>query len=117
MRRISTIPDLIRFTFELKQNEYGVNAAQIDLKWNEFKLEPRFDRVLLYHFNETVMYPPESFSGNNHQSDLKSMDRTYSLFASEHKAICVEFQSDDSVVHQSIDFELNIRYDVCKWTE
>ena len=63
------------FYFELKQNDYGVNAAQIDLKWNAFKLEPGFDRVVLRHFNETIVYPP--FSGNNHQSDLKSMDRSY----------------------------------------
>ena len=29
----------------------------------------------------------------------------------------IEFQSDDSVVEQGFDFELNVRYDVCEWTE
>ena len=116
------------FYFTLKVNTFGINAAQIDIIFNEFKLESGFDKILIRHFNDSFVDPPISLVGkaynlnstkypNAYSKLLESMNQKYYLYPSESKAICIEFQSDDSIVEKGFDISVNIKYDTCQWTD
>eukprot|EP01083_Nonionella_stella_P179176 635422_1 len=116
------------FYFHLQDNEYHINHAQIDIVFNDFKLESGFDRIMIRHFNESFVDPPIALVGkeydfdstkypNAYQDLLDSMQQTFFLTSKESKTICIEFQSDDSIVDEGFDLNLNIQYDTCAWTE
>ena len=42
---------------------------------------------------------------------------TYHLRQNQFKTVCVEMETDDSVGSAGLDFDVEVRYDDCQWTE
>ena len=97
-------------------------AAQIDVTFNKFQVERGFDRVLIRHFNQSFLDPPTVIAGRGEFDEDKYRwilpERiVYHLRSNEFKTICVEFESDDSIGLSGIDFNVDIKYDDCQWSE
>eukprot|EP01084_Bolivina_argentea_P002452 4528_1 len=94
---------------------YNYDAAQIDIKFNKFQIEKGFDRIIIRHFNQSIIDPPLIISGRGKRGKIPSTV-TYHIWKNEFKSICIELQTDNTINLSGIDFNVSVRYDDCVWS-
>ena len=105
------------YHINFKSNSIFENI-DISIKFIKFNLEIGFDRILIRNYNDTIIEPVIALAGrgNNGIDRILHKELNYHINNGESKSICIEFQSDNSITFDGINYNFEIKYDPCKWT-
>ena len=98
-----------RWCFNINFNETSTwDNIEINIVFNMFSLENGFDKLIIRHYNETFIDMPIIHSGMGDHGKIER--HKYYMNTGNNKTICIELQTDETIIDKGIDFDVIIDY-------